>query len=82
MLSRSLPTMVIGEEPLSAQSAARFWGTPGDIKAMLSTMKGSTEQGPTIRQLSEKTRIIALTDRSRPRDLVILEGDGRYGLGR
>ena len=37
MLSRSFLTEVTGAEPISAQSAARFWGAPGNTKAMLST---------------------------------------------
>lgn len=37
ILIRSFPAGVIGVEPLSAQSAARFWGAPGNTKAMLAT---------------------------------------------
>ena len=36
-LIRSFLAGVIGVEPLSAHSAARFWGTPGNTKAMLAT---------------------------------------------
>ena len=37
ILIRSFLAGVIGVEPLSAQSATRFWGAPGNTKAMLAT---------------------------------------------
>ena len=37
MLIRSFLAGVTGAEPLSAQSVARFWGAPGNTKAMLAT---------------------------------------------
>ena len=39
ILIRSFLTGVIGVEPLSAYSAARFWGACGNTKAMLATLR-------------------------------------------
>ena len=41
ILIRSFLTGVTGAEPLSAQGAARFWGAPGNTKAMLATPQDS-----------------------------------------